>query len=114
MMAYFWLLIMVMLTVSAQLFIKQGATVWPIGSVKALFSKKGIQLGIGFSLAMLAPVFYFLALRTLPLGEAFAFTSINYILVMLAGKYYLHEKVSATQLLGGLLVVIGIALVGIG
>lgn len=58
-------------------------------------------------ITFIAPLFYFLALKELDLGVAFAFSSLNYALVMIASILLLKEKISLSKIIGTSIIVIG-------
>lgn len=60
----------------------------------------------------LGAVFWLLVLQRLPVGIAYPMLSINYVLVMLASRYWFKESVSVRQWLGVVLVILGVSLLG--
>lgn len=107
---YLFLLIMVLLTSSAQFLIKKGSQQLSLNQgtwcfVKSLFSKSVL---IGGLLTLLAPVFYILALRTLPLSTAYIFSSLNVVIVTLIGHFAFREPLPKIQVIGVILIVSGI------
>ena len=60
----------------------------------------------------LAMAFWFYALTLMEVSKAYALLSINYLLVPLAARWWLHETFSARQWLGALVLVAGLVLVG--
>ncbi len=57
-----------------------------------------------------APLMYIKALGTVPLSEAFAFNSLNYILVFVFGRFILGEKPDVYRFAGVVLITAGFLL----
>jgi drug/metabolite transporter (DMT)-like permease len=57
-----------------------------------------------------APLLYIAALGTVPLSEAFAFNSLNYILVFLTARFLLKERVNMFQIIGVVFITAGFLL----
>jgi len=114
MLGYFFLSLMVVLTVCGQLFIKKGAMALRFnkGVMDAVKSSMNIPLLFGLGLAFLAPIFYILALRDIELSKAFAFSSVNYVMVIFGSKFFYKEQLNGYRLLGVFMIVIGIILFG--
>ncbi|WP_421847058.1 4-amino-4-deoxy-L-arabinose-phosphoundecaprenol flippase subunit ArnE [Marinomonas sp.] len=55
---------------------------------------------------------WLLVLQQLPVGIAYPMLSLNYVLVMLASRYWFKEPVSLRQWFGVLLVITGVSLLG--
>ena len=115
MLGYFYLSLMVTFTVCGQLFIKKGAMALRFnkGVVDIVQSSMNTPLLLGLVLALLAPIFYILALRDIELSKAFAFSSANYVMVVFGGKFYFNEQLNVFRFLGVFMIVIGIILFGI-
>ena len=115
MLGYFYLSLMVMLTVCGQLFIKKGAMALQLnkGIVHAIKSSINIPLLFGLGLALLAPIFYILALRSIELSKGFAFSSATYVMIVFGGKFCFNEQLNVFRFLGVFMIVIGIVLFGI-
>ncbi|MBK5271242.1 MAG: EamA family transporter [Bacteroidia bacterium] len=75
------------------------------GFLGSLFSK---DILIGGLLILLAPVFYILALRQLPLSTAYIFSSLNVVIVTLIGHFLFHESLPRLRVIGVILIVCGI------
>lgn len=114
MLGYFFLSLMVMLTVCGQLFIKRGAMALRFnkGLVDAIKSGMNIPLLLGLGLALIAPIFYILALRDIELSKAFAFSSSTYVMVIFGSKFIYKEQLNGYRLLGVFMIVVGIVLFG--
>lgn len=54
-----------------------------------------------------APLMYIRALGSVPLSEAFAFNSLNYIIVFFSGWFILREKLNTYRVIGVILISIG-------
>lgn len=111
---YYYLIIMICLTVAGQLLIK-------VASSKITIKRSELNLKTltnpwllsGVAITFTAPLFYFLALRKIDLSIAFAFSSLNYALVMLASAFFFKEKLSFNKIIGTLIIVAGILLFSI-
>jgi len=98
---YILLLLMPVLVTIGQLLLKSNAGRLVTGRgllrfFRSLFSP-GIILG-GLSVAC-APLLYIRALGTVSLSEAFAFNSLNYILVFISGHFLLKEEINIYQII---------------
>lgn len=107
---YLFLLIMVILTSMAQFFIKKASHHLILdggtrGFICSLFSINNL---IGATLTLLAPVFYILALRHLPLSTAYIFSSLNVVSVTLIGHFAFREPLPKIRIVGVILIVSGI------
>ena len=111
---YFSLFLMIVFTVLAQLLIKKGVVQFQeTGSFREtvrLFCSSYII--IGFFLVMIAPVFYIFALRSIELSKAFAFSSANYALVVIASRIFFKENVNTLRWVGVALIVFGLVCFG--
>ncbi len=110
MIAYFFLLVMVALTSTAQFFIKKGSRNLFLdqGIRKFLYSLATKNLLTGALLTLLAPVFYILALREVPLSTAYIFSSLNVVAITLIGHLAFHEPLPKNLIIGVILIVSGI------
>jgi drug/metabolite transporter (DMT)-like permease len=105
---------MILFTVVGQLLIK-------VASSKITLNLKSLNIKTltnpwlvsGVITTFCAPVFYFLALRKLDLSTAFAFSSLNYAVVMIASAIFFGEKLSFNKILGTIIIVAGIILFSI-
>ena len=107
---YFFLLIMVMLTSLAQFFVKKGShqLFMDQGIRRFLISVFSKDIVIGGLLTLLAPVFYILSLRLLPLSTAYIFSSLNVVIVTLIGHFVFREALPRIRVIGVILIVAGI------
>lgn len=110
MIGYLLLFIMVLLTSTAQFFVKTGSRNLfldrgILGFLRSMFSK---HILIGGTLTLAAPVFYILALRYLPLSTAYLFSSLNVVIITLIGHFVFKEPLPRTQVIGVILIVSGI------
>jgi multidrug transporter EmrE-like cation transporter len=62
--------------------------------------------------AFLASVCWMIAITKLPLSYAYPFTSLSFILVMVASSLFFHEAISPPKIIGLSLIVSGIILIG--
>jgi drug/metabolite transporter (DMT)-like permease len=62
--------------------------------------------------AFFASICWMVAITKLPLSYAYPFTSLSFILVMVASYLFFHETISLTKLIGFALIVLGIIIVG--
>jgi undecaprenyl phosphate-alpha-L-ara4N flippase subunit ArnE len=99
---YISILIMSALVTIAQVLLKRNALM-QFGAML-----KNVQIWIAFLCTGLAPLFYIAALWVLPLNKAFMLTSINLLIVPIAGKFYFNEKLGAKRLIGIGLIFFGI------
>lgn len=109
-MSYIYLIIMVALTSSAQYFVKKGSATLILSNgllsfLKSFFTK---PILIGGTLTLMAPIFYILALRTLPLSTAYIFSSLNVAIITMIGHFVFKEHLPWSQILGVLLIISGI------
>lgn len=113
-MEYTFLLIMILFTVTGQLLIKKASSEVEI-NIKSLKLKNLINFWFlsGVLVTFCAPIFYFLALKKIDLSTAFAFSSLNYVLIMAASAIFFKEKISVNKIIGTLIIVIGVLLFSI-
>lgn len=108
-MEYAFLLLMILFTVAGQLLIKKASSEVEI-KLKTLNLKTLTNpwLVSGAVVTFCAPIFYFLALKKMDLSVAFAFSSLNYALVLFASAIFFMEKISINKIIGTLIIVLGI------
>jgi drug/metabolite transporter (DMT)-like permease len=109
---YLLLLMMPVLVTFGQVLLKKntGKVITEKGLfifLKSLFSP-GIIAGAVAVAA--APLLYIKALGAVELSEAFAFNSMNYILVFISGHFILKEEVNRYQVIGVILIASGFLL----
>ena len=106
------LLIMPVLVTVGQVLLKKNAAAVITGGGLITFVKSCLKPGIIAAALCIAgaPLLYISALETVPLSEAFAFNSLNYILVFLTGRIILKEKVNLYQIIGVILITAGFLL----
>ena len=82
----------------------------------AVFLSKEYVLCYGMILGVLAvyAIFWQQLLKKLPLTIAMANKSVTVIWGMLFGMLFFHEKITLSNLLGGLLIIVGICIVAVG
>jgi len=93
-----------------------------LGTIGQLALKAGLQrpeggrrsgaLVVWLLCYAVATLLWLLALRALPLSQAFPVLGLQFALVPLASRAILREQVTGTQWSGILLIVLGVALVG--
>lgn len=79
------------------------------GFLRGLFLSPWIVAGVVVYAAEF--VVWFAALTRVPLNEAFPFNALAYCGVVLASRWFLHEKVSTRRWLGTLTIALGVTLV---
>ena len=107
---YVSLLIMVLLTSTGQLLVKQGAVTIHYNKglrcfIKTFFNKYII---LGVSGVLLAPVFYIYALINIKLSVAYSFTALIYIFVFLGSWLILKERTNLYHFWGVLFIFLGV------
>lgn len=111
---YYFLICMICLTVCGQLLIKVASSKVTLKRGELTFKTlTNPWLVSGVLVTFTAPVFYFLALRKIDLSIAFAFSSLNYALVMIASSIFFKEKLSFNKIIGTIIIVAGIILFSI-
>ncbi len=105
-MGILYLVIMVTLTTTGQIFAKQASG--GLVMSKPWTIVKNPYLFASFASIAIVPFFVNLALDHYELAFVFSFTGIQYITVPLAAYIFLHEKLQIKQLLGMLLIVTGV------
>lgn len=110
-----------MLTSYAQLIVK-----WRVsraGSLPADLTKKVLFLTgmlfdpfvlTGLLAALLAGLFWMAAMTKLELSFAYPFISLSFVLVFVFSAFFFHETITATKVLGMLLIIAGIIVIGRG
>lgn len=99
-------------TVAANLLLKVGAEV--PASERILFGVLGWKSAAGLALFGLSGLVYAVVLRAVPLNVAQAFTSAQFVGVVLAASLILREPIAPTRWVGIGCICIGILLVGAG
>ena len=106
---------MVFLTVTGQLIMKKAAMSFQSG--KKLISRDNSRfisyVMTGVIVTLFAPVFYILALRKVPLGVAFSFTSLNYVFVIIGSSLFFKERITYIRVLGVTMIAAGIIFFGL-
>jgi drug/metabolite transporter (DMT)-like permease len=72
------------------------------------------RLLLGFAAFASSALFWLAALSRVPLSVAYPVVSLSYVLILAASVVVLGERPSVTTLGGALLVMLGVALIGIG
>jgi drug/metabolite transporter (DMT)-like permease len=112
---YFFIAATVALTVYAQLMIKWRALshgTSPIGGKLSYLVSMYSDIGVlsCFAAAAGASLVWSLAIQRTPLTIAYPFMALTFVLVPLASVFFFRESLSSLQLLGLLLIVMGVAL----
>jgi drug/metabolite transporter (DMT)-like permease len=107
---------------AGQLFFKQSTNALPpiqggrwqdyLDFLKVLMRRTGILLGLLFMGAGL--VFWLVALSQAALSIVFVLGSMQYVLILIASRFFLGEKIDGMRFLGTLFISVGIALVTLG
>lgn len=105
---FVYYIMMVAMTVAANLLLKSGAE----RSGNSLIELFNIRILFGFIFFGLAACFYILVLTKLPLNVAQSFAAIQFVAVIMAAHFFLGEPIDATRALGIFLIFCGILLVG--
>jgi len=88
-----------------------------VGAVGALLlkfsNKKKFHLGTSALAYVIALGILLLALRTSPVGIAYALTSIQYPTALFLGKYFLKEKITNLKIISTVLIIGGILLLAL-
>ncbi|MCF7927689.1 MAG: EamA family transporter [Spirochaetales bacterium] len=103
---------MLILVTAGQILLKAGAPRMETGQglktfVISLFRP---PLVIGAGLVFSAPVLYFLALRDLSLGQAFAVSALSIVLVPAGARIFLQERITPLQLAAMIMIAGGVVL----
>lgn len=106
---YLFLLMMPVLVTAGQVLLKKYAGRIVPGQGPVAFITSLLTPGViaGAFAVSAAPLLYIKALGTVDLSEAFAFNSLNYILVFLAGRFLLKEGADRYQVIGVILITAG-------
>jgi multidrug transporter EmrE-like cation transporter len=112
MMAWLYLVTMVIFTNITQVLFKQVVGALDIRDISTTFFKNHIwkKLVFGGILFLLSPLLYIMSLSELPLNVAFSFTSINVVIVQFTGKIYFNEPLKRKKIIGALCILLGIVL----
>jgi multidrug transporter EmrE-like cation transporter len=115
-MAYLLIALTVLLNCSANLALK-----WQVGRDAAAGGERAWWLQLlrpgviaAAMVACLAMASWILVLRRLPLTVAYPFTSISYVILLLAGCALFHEPLTAPKAVGVALIVVGVAVSCLG
>jgi small multidrug resistance pump len=106
----FYLLVVILLNVCANLLMRLGAsTESQAGTLHALLNWKSVTGVVCFGTAA---IFYLLLLRKTPLSLAQGFIAIQFLLTVVASQFFLGEKLDTFQWVAILLIASGITLLG--
>jgi undecaprenyl phosphate-alpha-L-ara4N flippase subunit ArnE len=110
-MAYFQLILALLLNIAGQLLFKRAAM---SGSAKGAHALKAHLSGwfvAGAGSLVTSMLFWVLVLRTLPLTLVYPFTGVNFIVVPLASHWLWKEPLPRMRLVGIFVILVGVALV---
>ena len=83
-----------------------------IGFIASLLMNPWVITGI--LATFLAGVSWMLAMTRFEIGYAYPFVSLNYVIILAASVLYFHESLSASKIVGTLLVIAGIVVISRG
>ena len=112
-MAYFFLVLAFIFNGTANVLLKIGAEKGLVrdSSIYVFFAQNW-QILCGLLLFAVNVIFYFLALRSLPLSVAYpVMVAMSFLIVNGYSSLYLHEPITLFQYVGYVLIVIGLSLV---
>ncbi len=90
-----------------------GAGWWGYGAfLKGVIRRPAILLGL--SCHAIGLIFWIVALSQAALSVVFVLGSMQYILILVASRFFLGEKIDGMRFLGTLFIATGIALVALG
>lgn len=113
-MHYFYLSIAFTLNAAANIILKIGSQNGFQLEDKNIFSliANNYLFILGVFLFGINVIFYFLALKTIPLSTAYpAMTIMSFLIINGAAFFYLHEKINSIQIIGYIAIVVGLILV---
>ena len=111
------------LATTAQLLLKAGMT--KVGAITEIAAAGGAialvlrvvttwQVVAGLGLFGLSAIFWLVTLSRVPLSTAYPVVSLSYVLILAFSALVLHERPSPGVWVGAVLIMCGIALVGLG
>jgi drug/metabolite transporter (DMT)-like permease len=77
-----------------------------------LYALQTKEIAVGMLFYIVEYVLWIAFLASVAISKAFPLSSIQIVLILLASKFFLKERISNRRWLGGLLIMIGIYLVG--
>ena len=116
-MKYILLFLTIVTNVTAQLFLKKGASILSEYTDSVRFTDKilyalqnrSIWLGLGFF--SISFVLYIVVLMKFELSFAYPFLALSYVLILLSSKIFLGESISMLRWSGVFVICIGVILV---
>jgi drug/metabolite transporter (DMT)-like permease len=110
--AYGALTLMVLLTTTGQVLLKRGARRidFSAGASRGFRSMCNRATLLGGLAAAAAPLLYIYALTKLPLSMAYGFSGLGYVGVVLAGRFFLKERITLYHVFGSLAILCGLAI----
>lgn len=113
--AVLYLALSIVLTTTSQLFQKLHVVHPERGiMIFGLPFRISLNLMLGISCLVLAMGFWLLTLNVMPVSKAYPLLSLNYVFVLLTARFFFHEPISRTQLLGVGFIMLGITLLSTG
>ncbi len=113
----------IVLATAGQVLLRAGMS--RVGEVTAVIASRGVvhaitavattwQVVVGLGSFGLSAVFWLVALSRVPLSTAYPVVSLSYVLILVFSVIVLGERPAVTVWVGAFLIMIGIAMVGIG
>ena len=113
--AYALLLVAIVLGVAGQLLLKHGMSRRPDFRLRELATlPRDFSVSGGFCCYGISALLYFMVLARLDLSLAYPTVSLGYVLVIAMSKILFQEPVSPMRWLAAIIILVGVALVGIG
>lgn len=118
-MAFFFVLVTIVFTVTGQILIKWQAAIagsfptsWPDRAVFLLRLLINPWIIVGLFSAVVAACAWILAMTRLPINVAYPMMAITYPLVFILGWLLFNESLSSWRIAGMLLILIGVLVIG--
>jgi multidrug transporter EmrE-like cation transporter len=112
-MKYVYLLSSIVISVIGQLFLKKGVSSSNLSFnlpsiIKTFFTP---EVFFGFVLYGLSAILWLFVLQKFPLTVAYPFLSLTYVIILIAGVFWLQEPLSFIKVVGVILILLGVVLV---
>jgi drug/metabolite transporter (DMT)-like permease len=105
------LLVVSLVATLSQILMKLAARTWV--DVGTLFSTRVVAaLVIALSVALGGQLLWFYVLKTAPLSTSYAFLSLVFLFVPIAGTFFFKEELSVAHMVSIAFIVIGVAIQG--
>ena len=113
----------ILLATAGQLLLKTGMR--RVGEISDIAAAGGVialigrvlgtwQVPVGLAVFALSAIFWLVALFRVPLSTAYPVVALSYVLILGFSVLVLHERPSPVVWVGALLIMVGIALIGVG